>query len=163
MIPITFSKQVGYRAYMKLAFQISFNSLTVWVIYITCLVLIFISLTDNDVKRNIATPLTIALIILMLLIPLRIYGRANKRYKSTPNAGEESFWIIDENGIQVRNSLSSTKISWNAVIKITQNNHWIFIWYGNAQYSYIPRSAITEIELKEIKRLFFVNRKNPTK
>ncbi|MBS1520910.1 MAG: YcxB family protein [Bacteroidetes bacterium] len=159
MTPITFSKQIDYKTYMRLALRISFNSWTLRIIYIICFVAILISLTYSEIPTNAAIFLVMLCVGIMFIVPLRAYGLAANRYKSSPHAGEKSFWEIDENGIEIKSSVSVTQIKWNMVIRITSTKHWIFIWYSNSQYSYLPKNTITSDELREIKKMFFSNKK----
>lgn len=159
MTPVTFSKQIDYKTYMRLALRISFNSWTVRIIYIICFVAMFISLTYSEIPPNGVTFLVLLSVGIMFIIPLRAYGLAANRYKSSPHAGEKSFWKIDENGIEIKSSVSVTQIKWDMVIRITSTKHWIFIWYSNSQYSYLPKDIITSDELREIKKMFFSNKK----
>lgn len=163
MKPIAFSLQVDYKSYMKLVFQILFTSGYVLAFYSAGIFSLFLVLYVYDIPRPDLTLLVIFIFVVMLVYPIRVYMRAKNRFNSTPSADEESFWKIDEGGIEIKSRSSVTYRGWDMFVKVTSNKHWIFIWFNSSQYTFFSKAAISEAELKEIKRLVFTNRKSPAK
>ncbi len=149
---------------MKLVFQTVYKSGYVLALYSAGLFSLFLTLIVYDIPRPDLILLTIfILVIIMVTYPMRIYNRAKNRFNSTPSSGEESFWKMDESGIEIKGRSSITHQGWDRFVKMTDNKNWVFIWYNNSQYTFFSKASISEAELKEIKRLVFINRRNPVK
>ena len=148
---------------MKLVFQVAYKSGYVLALYSAGLFALFLTLFVYDIPRAELILLTIFILAIMLTYPMRVYNRAKNRFNSTPSSGEESFWKIDETGIEIKSRSSFSHHGWDKFVKITNNKHWVFIWYNNSQYTFFSKVSIPDAELREIKRLVFVNRRNAVK
>jgi hypothetical protein len=154
MEPITFLIQLDYKTYIKASFLQYYLKWQIKGIYILFIYLLLVSLFSSD-KNIVSTILTFVIAIAFTVI---LYFRVRNVYKSTPHAGQEMFWKIDETGIQIIGNSFSQHMGWDNISNITYSKKWIFIWYNKMQYSFFPRDKVSESQLYEIIRLTYSNR-----
>lgn len=99
-----------------------------------------------------------ALILFLAFIALVVFVRLKQAYKTTPSAGEESQWKIDNNGIEIKKSTLSITLGWDNIRKVETNKKWVLIYLNKIQCLYIPKEKITEHDLLEIKHLLFTQK-----
>lgn len=159
MKPVEFSRQVDYNTYIKLVLQLIFESAYTLAFYFAGFFSLYLVYVVFDIPKEDSIIILLVILIAMLVYPMRIYSRAKKRFTSTPSASEESFWRLDDSGIEIKSRSSSSYKGWDMVVKITENKNWIFIWYNNAQFTFFAKTSISKEELQEIKKIVLVNRK----
>jgi hypothetical protein len=157
MNPIAFSTKQDYKTYMKTAFlQYSRR----WQTKVIFPFFIFISaraIFDSDSKGSILSIVIISLAMIASIFSF--YIKAKNTYRSTPNAGEEIFWKINETGVHVTGNSFSQHLGWDSITKFSENKQCFFIWFNDTQNTYFPKSIVSEKELFEIKKIMFVNGK----
>ena len=155
MKPITFSFRSNYHTLLRLSYTPQVQSGIFPRIYSVCLVVLLVQfyyVSDYDSKW------IISIAFLGILITNFISRRS--KYRSTPHIGEEFFWNMHEDGIDIKKgSFYFVHMGWDFITKFTENKHFFFIWYNNAEYIYFPKTAVSASELLEIKKLFFLNGK----
>jgi len=155
MNTITFSYKLDYKSYLKVCFRQLYKSWIVWFCYLCLFLLLTSAIFDNGLTSFDPTIAIIIVAIIIAVIHLRFYGRAKIRYKTTAMAGEETFWKMDENGIEKKSTSSFSTMGWNNVYKITNDKKWIFIFYNKSVCTGFPKNLLSETQLKEIKRKVF--------
>jgi hypothetical protein len=159
MTPITFSRQVDFKTLLKVHYQLLIKSNYVLMMYFAGAFSLYLAFVVFEIPKSELALFTIAIIILMITYPMRIYKRAKTKFDSSPLAGQEAFWKIDDNGIEIKTNSSMSSYGWDVVIKITEDKYWVFLWFNKANYTFFPKSELPDDELQEIKRLVFINRK----
>ncbi|SDT48669.1 hypothetical protein SAMN05216490_3682 [Mucilaginibacter mallensis] len=160
MNPITFSTKLDYKTYMKLNLQRSYQGRRSWqgtIIWLFVITFGFATYNNFKTSHEITDLIIFSAFVLVLFI--RPYINAKNMYKSTPNIGEEMFWKIDETGVEIKSKSSLTWRGWDSITKFSENKQWFSIWFNDTQSTYFPKSAVSEKELYEIKKLMFVNGK----
>jgi len=159
MKAVTFSTKIDYKSYTKLSFQMAYQSRPIRVVYFGCLFFIVLALMAPDISKNEQSLFIFLASIFMLSYPIRIYRLARNRFKSTPNANEEKLWLINEKGIDIKGNSYFAHSGWDMITKFSENKQYFFIYFNNSEYRYFPKSAVSESEFLEIKKLFFINGK----
>jgi hypothetical protein len=136
-----------------------FQSTFIRIIYAICILVVFFIIACYGLSDIWSKTCVAVIVAAMLLYAFRIFLFANYKYKSTPLAKEESFWKIDEKGIETKATSYSSTILWNAIIKITESKSWVFIWYSKSRFLYFQKDLVTSEELRTIKTAFFEARK----
>jgi hypothetical protein len=90
---------------------------------------------------------------------LRILVKARGRYNTTPIVGQEIFWMMDDNGIERKNDSFFSQVGWNTIYKIKNDEKWVLIYANKASVTYFPKELISDEELREIKKAFFIAKK----
>ena len=156
MNPITFTTQLDYKTYMKIAFQQYYQRWQIKAVYILFVYVSLVAIFASDSKRPVFS-LSIDFIT-AIAFTFILYLKARMIYKSTPNAGQERHWLINDNGIEVKGNSSSFYAAWSEIFKITDSKKWIFIWFNKMQSYAIPKEFISHSEFLEINNLIISNK-----
>ena len=154
MEPIAFSVQVDYKTHVNVALLQFYRKWQIKGIYILFIYLLFVSLFSSD--KNIVSAILVC--VLAIAFTAVLCFRVRNVYKSTPRAGEKTFWKIDETGIHTTGNSFSQHVGWGNITNITYSKKWIFVWYNKIHYSFFPRDEVSESELHEIIKLTYSNR-----
>ena len=163
MKPITFSFTFDYSSFLKVVFNRFYNLGYIWLIYICAFFTIsgalFNKNSGDKTSNNTDSILSITIVLIVILaIHLRVYLYARNIYKTTANAGEETFWTINETGIEKKTNSSLSQSAWTNIYKISDNKKWVFIYFNKLTFHCFPKSLISENDFVEIKKMFFASR-----
>ena len=90
-------------------------------------------------------------ILILALNPLGVYMTAKRSFNNIKTNGETIEYHFEDNGLLTKGETFSMESTWDTIYKITQTKNWIFIWRNRQVANPIPKTAVSEDELKELK------------
>jgi len=159
MEPIAFTSKTEYKDYLKFAILRYSQYWPSWIVYCIGVCLILNSVFDDDISKKYATIIVLMSVLIMLIIPLRIYLKIKKAYSSNPFASEEINWTISELGIAFKQGSVSSKIGWDRITKISDSKEWIMLWYNKKPSLCFQKCFLTSDQINDFKKIIHQMRK----
>jgi YcxB-like protein len=159
MEPIAFTTKTEYKESLKLSLLLYFQSAVFKLIYIagTCLILFSIFVGDT---ANFDSSLTIiASVVVMILIPLIAFLKIRKSYRTNRYAGMEAHWVINESGVNFKQSTVAIEIGWDRINKVSDKKKWILIGHNKKILFFIQKRYLSLSQMDDFKKLINQMRK----
>lgn len=143
--------------YIRISFFLQFRKLTV--LFVMCAIVIWLivylimNLQSADGKLFNLIPISIGLAV----IPLMTYLTAKRNYKAVPRIGETIEYQVKKDGITLQGESFTTDYKWNELYRVSKNKHFVLIWQTPRVANFIPRRAVSEGQLVELKRVLDKN------
>jgi len=159
MEPITFTSKTEYKDYLKFAFLRYSQYWPIWIIYCIGVCLVLNSLFDDSTSQNNDAIIIFASILVMIIIPLRIYLRIRKAYRSNPFADTEIHWTISESSVAFKQGSVTSEIGWDRISKISDNKEWIMLWYNKKPALCFQKRFLLLEQIADFKKIIHQMRK----
>ncbi|ASS47426.1 MAG: hypothetical protein A3D31_16425 [Candidatus Fluviicola riflensis] len=149
--------QLTQQDYIRISFFLQFRKLTVLFVMLAILVWMVIYLIMNlqstDGKLFNLIPISIGL----LVVPMMTYLTAKRNFKAIPRIGETIEYQVKKDGITLQGESFTTDYKWNELYGVSKNKHFVLIWQTPRVANFIPRRAVSDDQLAELKRLLDKN------
>jgi len=159
MQSISFSSKFEYKDHLRFAIQRYVQYWPIWIIYCVGLCLILMSVFDDDISHDSATVLIVGSILIMIIIPLRIFLKIRKVYRSNPFANTEINWTINESIVAFKQGSASIEVGWDRIAKISDSKEWIMLWYNKKPSLCFQKCFLSSDQLDNFKKIIHQMRK----
>jgi len=96
----------------------------------------------------------IGIIYMYMLIPIRLYLKARKIYKSTKEFHHPLQYEFDDELIKVTSVTHEHSHKWDILYKVTETKWWFSFYFNQLTTSFIPKAAfLNEEQIQEFRRL----------
>jgi hypothetical protein len=114
------------------------------------LILLFIAFTYKNLEDF---PWFILFVSLFVTVgqPVQLYFTAKRNYNSNWRISETIVYEFDNESIQLTGESFNSKLSWNKIFKVTENNDWILIWQNRQVANVVPKRDFKNEDLRIFK------------
>jgi hypothetical protein len=116
------------------------------------LFLLFATVTMPAMRSNFFF-MVVYPILILALNPLSVYMTAKRSFRSIKTNGETIEYHFEDSGLLTKGETFSMESTWDTIYKVTQTKNWIMIWRNRQVANPIPKTAVSEAELIELKQI----------
>jgi hypothetical protein len=116
------------------------------------LFLLFATVTMPAMRSNFFF-MVVYPILILALNPLSVYMTAKRSFRSIKTNGETIEYHFEDSGLLTKGETFSMESTWDTIYKVTQTKNWIMIWRNRQVANPIPKTAVSETELIELKQI----------
>jgi len=108
--------------------------------------------TSYDPRINMFS--WIGIIYMYMLIPIKLYLKARKIYKSTKEFHYPIQYEFDDKLIKITSSTHEHSHKWDILYKVTETKWWFSFYFNQLTTSFIPKAAfLNEEQIQESRSL----------
>ncbi|MDR3272601.1 MAG: YcxB family protein [Flavobacteriaceae bacterium] len=138
--------QISQKEYLSLTMELYFKRPLNLIFELIGILLIFCYFINRNFEKLPKTPFYYVLFGVLLVVgnPLLFYFLIKNQISKNPQLTEKITYEFSPEIIKTSGENFDEKISWENVLKITENKNWLFIHEKQKVMSFIPKSAFGE-------------------